>query len=274
LGVSTEEASEALSAQLGLDSGVGLTVNYVASNSPAAKGGLMKNDVLTEFEGQLLVHPAQLRKLVQARKQGEKVKVTYYRGGKKEDATVEIGKNKEPRFGLEGDSDLQRHLEDLHLRLGDIHIEPAIREQLDNAKRALMNVHIDRNKLQQELKSSLDEARVGLRQAWAHASTGPANKSLTEVENADNVVVDKDAHVVVRSNADSIKSIVKSDDSGTIVIVSNPKSHLTAHDKKGKLLFDGEIDTEEQRAKVPKDLWKRIEPMLDDTGSGKAEQSE
>jgi S1-C subfamily serine protease len=36
----------------------------VAPDSPAAKAGLEKNDVLAELEGQLLVVPAQLRKLV------------------------------------------------------------------------------------------------------------------------------------------------------------------------------------------------------------------
>ena len=71
LGVGVEEASEALADQLGLDSGVGLVVTHVSADSPVAKAGLKKNDVLVELEGQALVHPAQLRKLVQARKPGD-----------------------------------------------------------------------------------------------------------------------------------------------------------------------------------------------------------
>jgi hypothetical protein len=55
---------------------------------------------------------------------------------------------------------------------------------------------------------------------------------------------------------------VKSDDSGTIVIITNPKLRLTAHDKEGKLLFDGEIETAEQRHDVPGGLWQRVEPLL------------
>ena len=47
------------------------------------------------------------------------------------------------------------------------------------------------------------------------------------------------------------------------MIVSNPKPHLTVHDKEGKLVFDGEIDTPEQRAKVPPEVWQKVEPMLD-----------
>ena len=75
--------------------------------------------------------------------------------------------------------------------------------------------------------------------------------------------LDNNASVTVRSTGQQVKSIVKADDSGTIVIVSNPKPRLTAHDKDGKLLFDGEIDTPEQRAKVPPELWEKVEPLLD-----------
>src|SRR5437773_11034824 len=83
LGVGVEEASEALADQLGLDSGVGLVVTHVSADSPAAKAGLKKNDVLIELDGHSLVHPAQLRRLVQVRKPGDKIKLVFYRGGKK-----------------------------------------------------------------------------------------------------------------------------------------------------------------------------------------------
>src|SRR2546426_7052993 len=91
LGVGVEEASEALTDQLGLDPGEGLVVTHVSADSPAAKAGLKKNDVLIELAGQSLVHPAQLRKLVQVRKPEDKVKLVFYRGGKKhtESATLE-----------------------------------------------------------------------------------------------------------------------------------------------------------------------------------------
>ena len=90
-GVAISEASEALASQLKLDPGVGLLVNYVTTNSPAATAGLKENDVLVEFDGQKLVHPAQLRKLVAVRKDGDSVKITYYRGGEKKSAQVKLG---------------------------------------------------------------------------------------------------------------------------------------------------------------------------------------
>src|SRR5262245_31188601 len=63
LGIATVEASDTLSAQLGIRSGTGLVVTYVATDSPAAKEGLQKHDVLARLGEQWLVHPAQLRKL-------------------------------------------------------------------------------------------------------------------------------------------------------------------------------------------------------------------
>jgi hypothetical protein len=63
-------------------------------------------------------------------------------------------------------------------------------------------------------------------------------------------------------DGNSVDSLVKTDGSGTIIILRAPKLHLTAHDKAGKLLFDGEIETPEQRDKVPRDLWGKVEPML------------
>jgi hypothetical protein len=77
------------------------------------------------------------------------------------------------------------------------------------------------------------------------------------------VVVDSNATVTVRSSAKGVKSLVNTDDSGTIIIVGDPKLHLTAHDKEGHLLFDGAIDTPQQRSKVPRAVWERVEPLLD-----------
>src|SRR5579859_6051379 len=65
LGVGADEAGDALASQLGLQSGEGLVVTYVETDSPAAKARIKKNDVLVEFDNQMMVHPAQLRKLVQ-----------------------------------------------------------------------------------------------------------------------------------------------------------------------------------------------------------------
>jgi hypothetical protein len=75
--------------------------------------------------------------------------------------------------------------------------------------------------------------------------------------------VDKDATVTIKSHNNSVRTIVKTDDTGTYVIVATPKKRLTAHDKGGNLVFEGEIETSEQQDKVPKEVWKKVQPMIE-----------
>ena len=270
LGVATEETSEALAAQLGLENGAGLTVNFVSPESPAAKAGLKKNDVLVKFEEQLLVHPSQLRKLVRACKEGESVRLTYYRAGKKETASVTVGKTK-PVFGFDGEGGWEGNLRELKEQLRDLPIRPQIEEHMRTLRESMGNLKVDQQKAQEALKRSLVEAQKELQRALSQLPSvtdalEPARKALKEIEKS-RILKDNNASVTVRSSGDSVKSLVRSDDSGTLVIVANPNPRLTAHDKEGKLIFDGEIQTDEQRDKVPRDLWERVEPLLDKMNS-------
>jgi hypothetical protein len=61
--------------------------------------------------------------------------------------------------------------------------------------------------------------------------------------------------------------MLQTDESGAYIIEAGAKTHLTARDKLGKLLFDGDIDTPDEREKVPKDVWVKAEPMFDQIAS-------
>jgi len=74
-----EETSEALADQLGLAPGEGLVVTHVSADSPAAKAGLKKNDVLIDSRA-IAGDPGTLRKLVQGAKAGERVKLVFLPG--------------------------------------------------------------------------------------------------------------------------------------------------------------------------------------------------
>jgi hypothetical protein len=275
LGLATEEASEALTAQLRLDPGAGLTVTYVSPDGPAAKAALQKNDVLVELDGQMLVHPAQLRKLIQVRKEGDTAKLTYYRAGKKESASVTLAKTTEPTAWLEGEQGWkglfqksQGFQEQFRDRYGD-----PFREQMKNLQRSLGNLRIEKEQVQQDVRRSMEEARKAAQDALRHATNGfrkldPTAKMLDDIARG-RVEVSKDATVTVNSSSSSVQTMVKADDTGTYVIVANPRKHLTAHDPDGKLLFDAEIETSEQQAKVPKEIWQKVEPMVTKIGAAK-----
>jgi len=279
LGVGIEEVSDAMASQLGLDSGVGLLVTYVVADSPAAKAGIQKNDVLVTFEEQSLVHPSQLRKLVQVRKEGDRVKLTYFRGGKKESATATLAKREADLSMSDGELNLPGNVflfEPGAKGFGD---SGAWRLEMKHLQDSLKNLHVDREGLQQEIQRSMEDARKAMKDALRHSSNhiavyGPGGRVLRDLARK-HVEIAKGATVTVNSSSDEVKTAVKKDDSGTYVIVASPKKHLTAHDKDGKLVFDGEIETPEQLAKVPKKILAKVEPMLSKVATTKAaEKSE
>lgn len=266
LGLSTEESSDALASQLGLQPGEGLLVTYVATNSPAAKANLQKNDLLVELDGQKLVLPAQLRKLVQMHKEGDELDVTYYRGGKKQDTTATLGKTK-AGLGLFGDTGSLDGLKQLRFQLKDLASTDGLKAHMDELRQSLAHAGVDRENIQIEVRRGLDQARKALAEAMAQVHENrrgahSANQALEELARS-GVEVDKDATVTIKSRNEAVRTIVKTDDTGTYVIVANPKKRLTAHDKDGKLAFDGEIETSEQQEKVPKGVWEKVQPMIE-----------
>jgi len=254
LGVVTAEASEAVASQLGLDPGAGLVVSYVAAESPAAKAGLQKNDVLVKFEGQLLVLPVQLRKLVQMRKVGDTVKLAVYRAGKKEELSATLGK-----------------ATGLHRQMRKVQIGDDVRDEMKSLHESLAHGGLDRDSVRIEVRQGMEEARRAIEEALRQAGNsrrtfGSAAKVLEELARS-GVEVDKDATVTVKSSGTSVKTMVKADETGTYVIVADPKKRLTVHNKKGKMLFDEEIETPEQQEKMPKEIREKVKPMLEQMGS-------
>jgi hypothetical protein len=266
LGLSTEEASEALIAQLGLDPAIGLLVIYVTAESPAAQAGLQKHDVLVEFDGQPLAHPAQLRKLVQSRQIGETAKLAYFRAGKKQSAKVTLGKTT-PRLGMLGDEyQWQGDLRELQKQLRDLPVGDTVREQMKNLRESLGRIRIDHEEIRKEIRRSLEQARKSmqevLRQTTNTHKTIGASSDLLEDLARDGIELSKDATVTLRNTGSSVNTVVKTDSSGSYLIIAHPTKRLVAHDKNGRVIFEGEIETPEQQAKVPRDLWLRIEPLL------------
>lgn len=266
LGVGVEEASEALVEQLGLDPGVGLVVSHVSPDSPAAKAGLKKNDVLAELDGQWLVHPAQLRKLVQARKPGDKVKLVLYRGGKKRTDSAALDQAP-ARLSLLEDGGADGPLRELHRKLLELPHSEALHAQAKALHDSLRDVPGKiRTEIETDIRRGLDQARKAI--AETARELGQKKESLRAEGSRlkellkSGISLDDNATVIIRSKGKSSRSLVKTDDSGTIIIIGPPNLHLTARDKTGTLIFEGEIETPDQREKVPADLWKRVEPLL------------
>jgi hypothetical protein len=166
-------------------------------------------------------------------KEGDSVEVAFYRAAKKQSVSVTLGKTKAGVSFFRDENSWQGDLRDLHVQLENV---PAtvhaamkkVHEAVGRMNEPNVRIHVMR---------SLEEAH----KAIGEAVHGPAG---------------------VHAKKKSVKTVVKTDDTGSLVIVANPKKRLTAHDQDGKLLFDGEIETEEQQARVPAEVWEKVKPML------------
>jgi hypothetical protein len=272
LGVAVGETTEALCAQLGLKPGEGLTVCVLASGSPADKAELHKNDVLVDLDGQMLVHPMQLRKLIQMRAEGDSVKLTYFRGGKKQTATVKLGRTSwDEAANMEGTA-WPDALQNLQFKLNglDMHGLKGLDDldgQLRGVSASLARVGLDRGQVNLEVRRTMEQTRKAIQAAVRNASTersslAAVDRKLEALAHA-GVDVDRDATVIVRSKHNSSRTMVQTDDDGSYIIEAGATTHLTARDKDGKLLFEGEIDTAAEREKVPMEVWEKVKPMLD-----------
>jgi hypothetical protein len=221
---------------------------------------------------QLLVHPSQLRKLVRRQKEGDAIKLSFYRSAKRQSATATLSKTVDH---AEATQDMMRGMQ---LQLSDPKVAEALRGNINSGlHEALSHARYDKS-VNVDLEKSMEEARQALHQALMRNGglTWVVGPDVTNLEAFARTGVDigKGTTVTVKKNGKSTKSIAKTDETGTYVIVANPKKRLTVHDNEGKLLFDGEIETEEQQHKVPAEIWSKAKAMLDEMGPAKDENSE
>lgn len=91
IGVVTAPLSPAVRAQTTLTEDLGLSVESIAPDSPAAKAGLEPFDILAKYDDQLLCVPAQLSALVKRTGCGNKTTLTVIRRGKEMPLEVTVG---------------------------------------------------------------------------------------------------------------------------------------------------------------------------------------
>ena len=96
IGVATVEVPGMLHNQLKLPRGMGLVVQFLVKDSPAALAGVRSNDVLEKLDDQLLVNGQQFAVLVRAKKPGDSVALTVIRGGERTVVTVILGEKEMP----------------------------------------------------------------------------------------------------------------------------------------------------------------------------------
>jgi hypothetical protein len=244
LGVETSQIPTVVSEQLGLPKGLGLVVDYVVPDSPAASAGIQQNDILKMLNDQILMEPSQLRKLLQTFSEGTEVTLTILRKGQEQKITVKLAKKEMPQrhsmmpgenhdwdWDFDETGDLSEQMQELKEQL---------REQLGDAQRGI-------------IRGAVMEAHEAARRAREEA-----RRAAREIH-----ILSSDNGALKATRIDLGKAqIVFCDGKGEMKLENvNGKKLLTAKDPQGKLLFSGPVETTEDLDKLPADVRERYERL-------------
>ena len=247
LGVETSQVPDVVSEQLGLAKGLGLVVEYVEPNSPAASAGVQQNDILKMLNDQILIEPSQLRKLLQTFSEGTEVTLTILRKGKEQKITAKLAKKEVPqRHSLMpgGNHDWHWDFDDT----GDLgeqmqELKEQLKEQLGDAQRGV-------------IRGAVMQAHEAARRAREDA-----RRAAREIR-----ILSKDNGELRATKIDLGKAqIVFSDGKGELKLENlDGKKLLTVKDPQGKLIFSGPVESKEDLDKLPADVRERYEKLQQD----------
>ncbi len=291
LGVYAVKLSPVVSRQLGLDGNLYLSVEQVSPGSPAKKAGVKKYDILKKLDDQVLVNQEQLRDLVRSRKADEEVTLTILRGGEEKTLTAKLGQTEMPRaqaranalpgplnFGAGGQGGAWALPGD---DIGDL--GERIRRQMERHREQLekrgiapgfgRGLNLNDPDLIDEFDADGDGKLSPMERDRARAD-GAAPELNFDFDldfglgapNVDDLLRDARRRGASSSwssvTGSAQTKVVKIDDDGTFEFSSSDgKKRFKATDPDGKVLFDGPVDTKEQRAEVPEDLRDRLESI-------------
>ncbi len=301
LGVYAVKLSPVVSRQLGLDGNLYLSVEQVSPGSPAKKAGVEKYDILKKLDDQVLVNQEQLRDLVRSRKADEEVTLTILRGGEEKTLTAKLGQTEMPRAqaranALPGPLDFGAGGQGGAWALpgggagawalpgddiGDL--GERIRRQMERHREQLekrgiapgfgRGLNLNDPDLIDEFDADGDGKLSPMERDRARAD-GAAPELNFDFDldfglgapNVDDLLRDARRRGASSSwssvTGSAQTKVVKIDDDGTFEFSSSDgKKRFKATDPDGKVLFDGPVDTKEQRAEVPEDLRDRLESI-------------
>lgn len=250
IGVITSPPPGVLSAQLSLAEGFGLVVSDVLPDSPAAKAGVQRYDVLTKFNDQQLVDSGQFSTLVRALKKGDQANLTLIRKTQEQKVSVTIDERMLPEhrfFPFPGG--FPGHMHGDSNKSGDAFPEGG-------------RSYGDRARMYQERMRTAENNEP-------NGSQGPSADGAPPIPPEDILREVRPGGVAqirllrpdgaVTYNMANARLVMK-DDTGEIEMTTHDgKRSLVAKNAKGETIFDGAIDTEEQRKALPEDVRKKLD---------------
>ncbi len=241
LGVASEPVSPQVAAQLGLEEGTGVVAVAVIDDSPAAKAGLRRHDILLKVDGEAVGHPDELRRRIRESKAGQKVTLEVLREGKTitleaelvEKDVVEnpggvIGRDRmfliPPGHDLfDGEDPFEMQMNEMMLRMGP-----------------------ELERMREQMRQFMLERRDGV-PVFPDFEGGPMDMRIEIPEG-------------IAAGGVSVSTFAD----GTHVITLTRKggeATLEVKDAAGEVIFNGPWNTEEDKAKLPQELRAKVEAM-------------
>lgn len=265
IGVVTSPLGEQVRAQTTLSEDVGLSVDIVSPDSPAAKAGLKAHDILAKYDDQLLCAAVQLSALVKRTGTGNKATLTVLRGGKELPIEVTVGEHAaQATFKVEG----------VNIAIGQPGqpggprvvagqpLDPAVLKLLEELelKGGSINHPVYGNVPVYGFvpRAPGSDASILLPQSPA-PNASPLQRQADQLQrniqrNQRIVVVNPN----VQSQSQSV-SIVANDDGRVELRETNGQRTVTILDKAGAQQYTGPLDSQEDREKIPAELRSRVE---------------
>ncbi len=259
IGVVTSPLGEQVRAQTTLSEDVGLSVDIVSPDSPAAKAGLKAHDILAKYDDQLLCAAVQLSALVKRTGTGNKAMLTVLRAGKELPIEVTVGEHAaQATFKVEG----------VNIAIGQPGqpggprvvagqpLDPAVLKLLEELE--LKGGSINHPVYGFVPRAPGSDASILLPQSPA-PNASPLQRQADQLQrniqrNQRIVVVNPN----VQSQSQSV-SIVANDDGRVELRETNGQRTVTILDKSGAQQYTGPLDTQEDREKIPAELRSRVE---------------
>lgn len=256
LGVGGSEAPPVVRQQLKLPKGIGIVIDHIEKGSPAEAAGLKQYDVLTKLDDQWLVSIEQLAVLVRMHKNGEEVRLTVIRESQ---PRIIAARLVQKQFGTA----IERR---------ELNLAPMQLQNLTDVARFnaidLSGAQLTTQPFAIEVKDYLRDLAAPDQGAWktlyldtTRPTTQPYSVTLNYVAR---VAPEQKAFVTFTPLPASTHEYNWSDDRNTLTLKvsiaegGRRQISLVAKDSSGKVLFDGPIDTDEQRNALPKGIAEKL----------------
>lgn len=237
LGIYATKVNPNVSHQLKLTENLYLNVELVAKNSPAEKAGIQKFDLLLQMNDQILVNQEQLKYLVRSKMPTDEVILTLLRQGKKQKITVKLGETNLTEEDPLRNSGLSNRFPQY---------DPFGMDSFLHDPQNLQDL-IERHSRQPFLHFNQNRGR---------------HRKILPPAQSDDEPLHPKANIESFSKQTSQSQVMITDEEGTLEWTEKDgQKSLRATDPTGKVLFDGPIDTKEDRKGLSKNLKSRLENL-------------